>query len=266
MTFRDSTEVGQISKPPYFWGPFNEFQPIKDRAFDSDYWLIHSKNIFNDLISSKSNISVFFKFKTFLKVITGFQIRKFLPHSLIKILKGGSSVLDIGGGWGDNYLKFHKYGLHFNDHQYAVLDNSEQCDLGRGFFSENQISFYNHMPSKQFDIVFLIGTLQYIEDWKSIFQTFDKLGCKYVYIERTPFVSDCDTYCVVQSITPSTIKFKIGEENLNIISDTDFYEACSEFGWKIDPFRSQRDYSANFIRMPKSHQKVFYQRYLLTKI
>jgi putative methyltransferase (TIGR04325 family) len=146
------------------------------------------------------------------------------------------------------------------------LDNQKQAEFGRTVFDSSQVKFLTDIPSDEFELVLLIGTLQYIENWKSIFDTLQNLSSKVVYIARTPFVSNCDSFCAVQSITPSTLNFKIGEENLNIISFKEFQSACKIFGWKVHQLGIRQNYAKNFKRFPSGYRDVFYQPIVLSKL
>jgi putative methyltransferase (TIGR04325 family) len=263
---RDDKNVGEISNPPYFWGPYNEFQQIDKKGFDSKEWSLHSKNLHQIFLKRKKKHYLLEKTLRAIKILIGRESSGLFPKRVEKLISKGAKLLDIGGGWGDNYCRLVLGGIIIpKSESYFVLDNEIQAKFGENIFKENEIKFLSLIPSGKFEIVFLIGTLQYIENWKSVFDTFEKLNSEVVYIARTPFVSNHPSYVVVQSITPSTLGFKVGEENLNIISFDEFKSICKAFGWKINKLGIRINYSENFNRMPLSHRDVFYQSVLLTK-
>lgn len=264
---RDSTKIGEVTVPPYFWGPFESFQTIETSGFDSDHWIKHSKNIYEDLSNKKVNQNLIIRLlKRIVKIIIGRDFVGPLPHKIIKMIESGSKTLDIGGGWGDNYYSLLCNGITPKKGRYFVLDNQRQAEFGKTIFNSSDVNFLTDIPSDEFELILLIGTLQYIENWKSVFETFQNLNSKIVYIARTPFVRNCDSFCAVQSITPSTINFKIGEENLNIISFEEFRSLCKIFKWKIHQVGSETNYSTNFSRLPSEYRDVFYQPLILSKM
>lgn len=266
MKNRDKTAVGDISPWPYFWGPFDEFQAISQKGFSSDAWMVHCER-YHLSIMGASPLDVFIKkLKKIVKIMIGRGFRTVVPSLIERKISAGARVLDIGGGWGDNFyqLKLDKVNVHAGT--YTVLDNERQAAFGKTIFSENEISFLSEIPQTHFDIVLLISTLQYIEDWKSLFATFDKLDIQYVYISRTPFLYGAPSFCAVQSLTPPTLAYKIGEENLHVIAFAEFEEVCAAHDWRVKKVSRRQNYSKQFRRMPKNKRNVYYQCIILEKI
>jgi len=203
--------------------------------------------------------------KKIAKRVIGRDFRTIVPRIIEKDISQGATVLDIGGGWGDNYYQLKLDGVNVQPGTYFVLDSEKQAAFGKTIFSEAELGFLNDIPKAHFDIVLLISTLQYIEDWKSLFSTFDKLGNKYVYIARTPFLDGAPSFCVVQSMSPSTVTHKIGEENLHIISLAEFEAVCATHNWRVKKVSRRQNYAKHFARMPEDRRNVFYQCLMLEK-
>lgn len=121
------------------------------------------------------------------------------------------------------------------------------------------------MSTQKYDFVLLIGTLQYIEDWRSIFLEIHRNGADNIYIHRTPFTTRDKGFVVVQSVVPATVGVKAGEENLNVISWNEFIDAVGKSGWSVKKIGPRQDYSANFARLEKGYRNAFYQRVLLKR-
>jgi len=258
---RDSVETGQVPQPPYFYGPFDTFQHIETRGFESDGWIEHCENHYRSMTRSSLGFN---RFKNIIKALL--FPPPILSYEVLELIAHGEAILDIGGGWGDNYFGMLLNGVYPSKGNYYVLDNEKQAGLGKKIFGEEDVRFVSDTPKRNFGLVLLIGTLQYIEDWASIFATLSQVNCKVCYIDRTPFVSTVPTFCVVQSIKPSTLAYKVGEENLHVINFDEFVSVCNDFGWSVKLVSSKVNYGNNFTRLPASHQNVFYQKVILESI
>lgn len=264
---RDSSLPGQKTEFPYFYGPFTAFQPIEIHGFASEAWLRHSANVFEDLKNRRTRRSSKDWVRKGLKCLLNMEWRSIFPRKVERLLyTGDMAILDIGGGWGDNYLHLKKDGvLPRSNISYTVLDNAEQSALGRRLLGRSELNFTDTFEENKYNIVVLIGTLQYIEKWDSILFDIHRKGVESVYIHRTPFTRREDSYVVVQSVVPASIDVKAGEENLNVISWQKFTEAAKEAGWSIRKLGPKQDYSANLARLPQEYRSVFYQRILLER-
>jgi putative methyltransferase (TIGR04325 family) len=262
---RDTTPVGGISPQPHFWGPFDGFQAISQGGFSSDAWLVHCENYYHSIRDASPLDNGIKKLKKIAKRVIGRDFRTLVPSHLERKISAGASVLDIGGGWGDNYYQLKLDGVNVQPGAYCILDSEKQAAFGKTIFSPAEINFLSEIPKSQFDIVLLISTLQYIEDWKSLFATFDRLGNDYVYIARTPFLDGAASFCAVQSLTPPTLGHKIGEENLHIIAFSEFEAVCAAHNWRVKKVSRRQNYSKHFTRMPENQRNVYYQCLMLEK-
>ena len=193
---RDPVHTGEVTEFPYFWGPFDCFQTINTSGFDTDYWIEHSLNVYRGLSSGGVKPRLIGEAKRFFKILIGREFKRFLPGGLVQQIEGGARTLDIGGGWGDNYCSLLLAGADLGKAKYFVLDNKRQADFGKSIFKECEVNFVSEIQDNKYDIVLLIGTLQYIKNWKNIFDTLEKLSAKTIYIARTPF-SGRGSFCAV---------------------------------------------------------------------
>ena len=87
----------------------------------------------------------------------------FTVKSLNK-LKRKITILDIGGGYGDNYFKFRRFNQSkLNKIEYIILEqNKSLVSLGKFFFRGDKVFFLNKLP-KKISILVMIGTIQYLK-------------------------------------------------------------------------------------------------------
>ena len=259
MKNRDNTPIGEICKNPFFYGPFKNFQKIENPAFASEDWIKHCKNK-HKLINRKYTLKNTFKRK--IKSFLGLSVNSIFSKDVLKIIKNCRCIVDLGGGWGDNFMDLKFQGATKNK-EYYIVDNPKQAKFGKSIFKKNEIKFKSEIPNKKINFLMIIGTLQYIEDWVSFLISLRKKEIDYIYIYRTPFTEQKETFVSVQSIVPETLNYKIGEENLNIISMQEFLSLCNQLNWKVEFLEKRRDYSANFERLGVENQSIFYQKILI---
>jgi putative methyltransferase (TIGR04325 family) len=199
----------------------------------------------------------------------GFQL-DLSQYSLVEHIKkllannGEISILDIGGGFGDNFyyidLALGKLSKRID---YQVVDNKVQCEFGIEFYKNKgkTITFKTEIPKLDFDLIIIIGTIQYIEHWKEFVSEMTKKSTNSIYISRTPISTTYPTFITVQSICPargpSALK-KLGESNVNIINNTELDQAFEKNGFSIDKSLFIIDYSHNFKRLPPEFQNIQY--------
>ena len=173
------------------------------------------------------------------------------------------SILDIGGGFGDNFFHIEKaLGSLSKRISYLVVDNKVQCDLGVKFYGNNRkISFTTTLPQNKFDLIIIIGTIQYIENWKEFIFDVTKISSNSIFISRTPINMNGPTFITIQSICPAygpaTLK-KIGESNLNVINETELHNTFEQNGFLVDKSKFIQDYSENFKGLPTKYRDIKY--------
>ena len=91
------------------------------------------------------------------------------------LCKESISILDIGGGFGDNFFHIDKALGSLNKRvKYVVVDNQVQCDFGWEFYrnKDKNITFTTQIPEKNFDLITSVPTLgkEFVESDLDLFQ------------------------------------------------------------------------------------------------
>jgi putative methyltransferase (TIGR04325 family) len=262
---RDSSVLGTKVKPPYFFGIYDKFQQVGNDPFASKGWINHCKAMIAQWNSPLYKIKLVLKI--FIKKILGLNtiemgVVKHIEEMLL--CKEEISILDIGGGFGDNFFLIDKALGSLNKRvKYVVVDNQVQCDFGWEFYREKDknITFTTQIPKSNFDLIIIIGTIQYIENWKEFICEVTKKTTNSIFISRTPINITGPTFVTIQSICPAygpSAFQKIGESNLNVINEKDLHSTFKENGFLLQKSVFTRDYSENFKRLPSNYQNIQY--------
>ncbi|QTD54854.1 hypothetical protein [Parasphingorhabdus cellanae] len=170
---------------------------------------------------------------------------------------GAASVLDIGGGFGDNYFMIASaLGAKANCLSYHVVDNARSCKLGVSLFPE--VTYSTDIPESQFDIVAVVGTLQYIKEWQEAIATL-KQRAHILYVARTPIRISNQSFYTQQAVCPEygeSAMRKVGVANLSVISKHDLMSEMSD--WQVVLSKHHRDYAKHFGRLPSDYRDVAY--------
>jgi putative methyltransferase (TIGR04325 family) len=103
---------------------------------------------------------------------------------------GSCSVLDVGGGWGDNFLLVGRaLGAEADRVSFSIVDNERITRLGADLFASCRglsPTFVNDMPGSgnHFDYVVVCGTLPYVGDWRAFLRLCKQAG-QSIYVART---------------------------------------------------------------------------------
>jgi putative methyltransferase (TIGR04325 family) len=195
-----------------------------------------------------------------------FLVRRPLPEHLetpAQVLRqlvaqhGQARVLDLGGGFGDNFHLL-EAGLGadvIKDVDYVVVDNEASCELGRSAFRprRHRPRFETTIPAQTFDLVLLVGTLQYVLGWQELLTTLASHGRSWLCLARSPLSLDRPTFFSLQSICPAmgeSQRKQVGVSPVVIVNKDELLAATNGLGWTLDRTRFHADYSANFSRLP----------------
>ncbi len=245
-------------------------------------WVNHCQMIINTWPASEveHNISI----KRVIKKLLGWGLQEKSPQQQVKdssvvehirellSSKARISVLDVGGGFGDNYSWIEKeLGVLASKVNYSVVDNKVQCELGANYYKgkNKNIQFHTSIHQINFDLVLVIGTLQYIESWQEFIDNFVKLTINSVYISRSPLSITAPSFVTVQSICPafgSSALLKIGESNLNVINEQELHHVFFDHGFATVKSEFISDYSKNFERLPIEYRNISYIDKLFCRI
>jgi putative methyltransferase (TIGR04325 family) len=171
-------------------------------------------------------------------------------------LQSGSSVLDIGGGFGDNFLPIAKSLPHLD---WCVVDNERSAELGRSVAPDAR--FADTIPDQRFDLALLIGSLQYVQDWRDLLGAIAAHGRPAIYMARTPLRQSGDSFTAVQSIVPAMGHWagkQIGRASLNVIGVEALNDAMRGLGYRLAQSRFRCDYSKPFSAFLARYRNVAY--------
>ena len=110
-------------------------------------------------------------------------------NSLLKTKKS-IAILDLGGGIGDNFYKLKRYNQSkLSRIKYYIIDEDKfLLKKGKSFFSNTKNLFFKKkIPLEKFSLILLVGTLQYINNFKDILKKLNIERPCYLYFSRTIF-------------------------------------------------------------------------------
>ena len=172
-------------------------------------------------------------------------------------------ILDLGGGYGDNFYKF----LRFNQSKlkkikYYIVDQDKKLlDYGKKFFvKRDNIYFSQKLPSMKISILLMVGTLQYINDFSKVMNliNFGKFG--FIYFSRTIFNdSNFDFYSKQMILNEKNL-----EQSIKIHSLNKFLIYMKKNGFKDTYLKKKQTLNA-FFDNSKVKQKINYYDLLLEK-
>ncbi len=178
--YQKQSFVDYIKEAKGLWkGVFKDFQEANGdkNVFNENIWITKQQVKVLDFLKnmqepSKENIVVTPKYP--LDVMA----------ALILSEKNEVSILDFGGGMGLQYLDLINKIPKYNNIFYSII---EEKNVVKSVPEELQyffnLSFYDDFSvvSKNFDILFMGGVLQYIEDWKNLLKILvKKTNSKYL--------------------------------------------------------------------------------------
>ncbi|MBO9697424.1 MAG: hypothetical protein J7499_14610 [Sphingopyxis sp.] len=109
----------------------------------------------------------------------------------------GAPILDVGGGFGDNFILLRKL---LGDTPYTVVDGAESCRIGMQLLGD-RVRFQTDMPTEgQYGLSILIGTLQYILDSTPFISALSGLSSDTIFVSRSPLRRTGDDFYSVQEI------------------------------------------------------------------
>lgn len=264
---RDPCVVGDVVPPPYYFGIHPHWIDIKDDAFGSSGWIDHCR-VSSAAIAEPSSLRKMLR-TLFRRLVRGGDVPKHLALPLAESKRATDagrpfSILDVGGGYGDNFLPVAEaLGRSGNLLRFDVVDNERSRNLGEEVFAGRQIrpAFHDSIPAGFYNLVIVIGTLHYIEDWRGFITTLGLAAPEAIYISRTPLRMDGDSFITVQSICPQAGESagrKVGEACVNIVGWRDLEDAMRTAGYGLAVKSHNTNYSAQMGRLPESHRNIAY--------
>lgn len=290
----DIYAVGDRVPPPYFFGVLPE--GLEKRAFDDPFntqgWLDHCRQAANKLgIRQGRALGSVRASRRTLALTNAFACLR-SPALAARLLTAGTacpghllpvaamiqdiylrqkrvSVLDVGGGFGDNFFELLRVmprgaleGL-----KYDVVDNEPSCRLGQQLFAGYEVAprFTSDHTSLTgtYDIVMLVGTLQYIDRWREVLPAIAARSSRYLYIARSP-IGAGSSFTSTQLICPAYGAHagrNLGSTPINVIGLDDLRSVAGRAPWRPMLELADLDYSSQFARLAAPWSSVSY--YLL---
>jgi putative methyltransferase (TIGR04325 family) len=282
--------VGAVVPPPYFFGvfPAGLQKAHYDDPFNTEGWIDHcrhaagrlgierSAHLADPAISRRTlaikNALVALRSPSLAGQLltSGGSLPRYLAPvaSMIHDVHqrtGRATVLDVGGGFGDNFFELlrvlNRDVLPSVD--YRVVDNPRSCELGRELFAKYRVkpTFYSdhtNFPATN-DIVLMVGTLQYIADWRTALSSIAECAGQYFYVARSPITSS-EGFTTTQLICPSYGSMfgrNLGATQINVVRLADLRSALPP-AWRPTFEYKDVDYSPQFARLPATHREVAY--------
>jgi putative methyltransferase (TIGR04325 family) len=184
----------------------------------------------------------------------------------VHLRDGKVSVLDVGGGFGDNFFEL----LRVIDPEvaralrYEIVDNEPSCALGRELFAGYEIrpAFTSDHTSLTgpYDIVMMIGTLQYLPEWRRTLGSIVDRAARYAFIARSPIVEGT-SFTTVQHICPAYGSFarrSLGATQINVVGLGDLRKVMGNGEWRPMMEWLDTDYSTQFARLPERRRGAAY--------
>ena len=166
-------------------------------------------------------------------------------------------ILDIGGGYGDNFYKFKRFNQgNLTRIKYFILEkNFYLIKIGMEFYSnQKNLHFTKKIPSVSFSIICIIGTLQYIENFSTLFKNLKFKKKSHIYISRTIFSNSKYNYFSIQRVFS---KERV-EQKVLIYSLKSFISFLKNYGFELEFIRKNQLLNDKFKELPKNIEINFY--------
>ena len=212
------------------------------KGFGSNGFLTKLKNYWNEYTKSISK--------------SGYIDQLNLTVKSLNQLKRKITILDIGGGYGDNYFKFRRFNQsNLNKIEYIILEkNKSLVSLGKNFFSKkDKVFFLDELPKKKISILVMIGTIQYIENFFEILKKVNFENQCYIYFSRSIFSSFLSDFFSVQKISSDGIV----EQSIKIHSLDLFEEKMKNKNFQI-VFKRKNEHLNKYFKNLKSKKNINY--------
>ncbi len=175
----------------------------------------------------------------------------------------GAPILDIGGGFGDNFIILRKY---LGETPYTVVDGAESCRVGRHLLGD-RVRFRTDMPADgQYGLSILIGTLQYILDSKPFISSLSRLTDDTIFVSRSPLRKTGDDFYSIQEITPDFGSNSAGECMVRIRSVKNVVDDFAQAGFGLVENREVLSYKKQMSSLPEEYRDCSYFNMTFRKI
>ncbi len=119
--------------------------------------------------------------------------------------KSKLNVLDFGGSLGSSYFQNKLFLDTITDLNWCIVEQTDFVSAGKELSLSDRLHFFYSvdecLETYKIDVVLLSSVLQYIEKPFDLLEKIKNLNCKYLIIDRTPFINGRDRI-TVQKVNP----------------------------------------------------------------
>jgi putative methyltransferase (TIGR04325 family) len=262
---------------PTYRGVYSSWDAAVEDAFATAGWLDHCRAEANLAQTPRKSSPSETLIGALRHIIRGADVPKHLAspvRQLIRLAKtqGKAAVLDIGGGYGDNYFSIYRAmrGLG-SDLYYEIVDNNNVMDFGRDQYREKIFSptFSDSARRQRYDMSIIVGTLQYIEKWEEFVRYICSKSPGIIHICRSPLREAGEGFLTRQDIVPAlgrSAGVKVGEANVRVISRQALSELLLAMGYEIRRDIFNCSYSRQLSNLPMQYRNVSYRDITWVKV
>ncbi|QCB54727.1 hypothetical protein E5675_09960 [Sphingopyxis sp. PAMC25046] len=176
---------------------------------------------------------------------------------------GGAPILDVGGGFGDNFILLRK---HLGETPYTVVDGAESCRVGRRVLGD-RVCFQTDLPTEgQYGLSILIGTLQYILDSKSFISALSRLSGDTIFVSRSPLRKAGDDFYSIQDITPEQGASSAGECVVRVRNVENMADDFAQAGFELIESKEVMSYKEQMSSLPEEYRDCSYFNMTFRKV
>lgn len=116
------------------------------------------------------------------------------------IEKNKVNVLDIGGSLASSYLQNKSLLDQICNLNWTIFEQKHFVAWGKGHLENERLHFvdeqeFEKMKNEEIDIAFMSASIEYIEDYQSIFDEIKQMKVQYIVFDRIP-IAERATFCV----------------------------------------------------------------------
>ena len=182
------------------------------------------------------------------------------------------SVIDVGGGFGDNYFYLSQVlPAEIGNIDYHIVDNERSIALGTDVFQgcQHRPTFHSELPPDlQFDVSLLVGTLHYVGDPLTFLAKIKEITREKIFLARSP-ISSRRSFFTQQTICPPLGELrgrKAGVSAVYVVSEPDLSSAMTNTGgWTLEHRKQQQNYRRNFLRLDPAYRDVAYVNFIFAR-
>ena len=139
-----------------------------------------------------------------------------IQENLVNCLKNAQNtegvlrVLDFGGSLGSTYFQHKNILKNYPNLIWCVVEQAHFVETGNKAFEDQQLKFEDSIETAiekyQPNFILLSSVLQYIESPYALLETLFKTRIPYVFVDKTPFISENEDKIVKQIVSTKIYK------------------------------------------------------------